>query len=308
VLDSGIARTQPADKRALKKYCDRVCGYASFIHGEKATDALNDESGHGTRVAVQLMKTCPTAEIYICRVVKNVGNKPVVDKDAVEKAILQSIEKDNWAVDIINMSFGWNYNDHSGVSNAIALAKARGVLLFASTSNDGLTTPNDILYPALADEVISVDAADGVGEPAAFNPSSVLVPGKERFTAPGIGISSPVSEDLSDGTSFASPVAAGVAGLVLEFARQNPLKNSPSVSSCLRQRHGMVLILRKMSKQKGVDQFSFLCPWELLGDEWDIYGGEGQLGSKRFFVAQAMVYYLRKFFGKEIGEEVFPIG
>jgi Subtilase family len=181
------------------------------------------------------------------------------------------------------------------------------VLLFASTSNDGVITPNNILYPALADEVISVDAADGNGEPANFNPSSVLVPGKERFTAPGIGIPSPISEQLMDGTSFASPIAAGVAGLVLEFAHQYPLTGSASVLSCLRERHGMVLILRKMSKQKGVDQFSFLCPWELLGDVWGVYGGEGEEGSRRRFVAQEIVYHLRNGFGGTVGADIFPV-
>lgn len=260
-----------------------------------------DESGHGTAVAFQLMKTCPTAEIYICRVARKIKEKWVVDKNAVEKAIYKSIDKRQWGVDIINMSFGWNHNDHAGVRKAIASAKAEGVLLFASTSNYGVTTPNDMLFPASADEVISVDAADGNGDPAKFNPSSVSVRGKERFSAPGIRVSSPISKQLFDGTSFASPIAAGVAALVLEFARQTPLADSPSVLAHLGERKGMVRILREMSKQKGVDQFGFLCPWEILGDDLGTYGGEGEPGSQRYFAAQFIIKKLQKEFGAEVG-------
>lgn len=307
MLDNGIAHTKKVDKSAMKKYWGHVQGYATFIDGEKAADALIDESGHGTAVAVQFMKTCPTAEIFIGRVARCTDGELTVDKNAVERAIYASIDPNKWGVDIINMSFGWDYNDHPGVSKAIAAAKAQGVLMFASTSNYGLTTTNDILYPALADEVISIDAADGTGEPAAFNPSSVLVPGKERFCAPGAGLSTPISEELVSGTSFASPIAAGVAALVLEFARQTPLADSPSVSACLHQRHGMVLILRAMSKRKGVDNFQFLCPWEILADPDGIYGGDGHLRSRRYFVAQDIVYRLRKGFGRNIGDDIFPI-
>ncbi|KAF8861654.1 subtilisin-like protein [Acephala macrosclerotiorum] len=304
VLDNGIAHTKKEDKKAMKKYWGRVRGYASFLHGEKPSDALIDETGHGTAVSFQLLKTCPTAEIYICRVVKSTEEELIVDKDAVERAIYEMIDEEKWKVDIINMSFGWDYNDHPGVKKAIATARAQDVLLFASTSNFGVTTLNDMLYPALADEVISVDAADGMGEPATFNPSSIM-PGKERFSAPGIGLSSPVHEDEQfDGTSFASPIAAGVAALILEFARQTPLAGSPSVSACLHARDGIALILRAMKKQKGVDPFQFLCPWQLLGDAWGLYGGDGQAFSRRSFVAQDIVQRLRTKFGKKIGDEI----
>ncbi|OCK74490.1 subtilisin-like protein [Lepidopterella palustris CBS 459.81] len=305
ILDNGIAYRKREHRNAMRKYWDCVVGYESFIDHENAMDVLNDDSGHGTAVTFQVMKTCPTAEVYICRVVQKIGDKWIVDQDAVARAIYQAADGKNWGVDIINMSFGWDYN-HRVVGKAISFAKDQGVLLFASTSNYGLTTPADILYPASADEVISVDAADGLGNPAGFNPSSVAELGKDRFTAPGIGLCSPISDETFDGTSFASPIAAGVAALVLEFARQSPLENCQSVAECLRDRLGMVLVLRAMSKRKGEEKFKFLCPEMLLGDAWGTYGGDGRPGTRRYFVAYELVQILRKSYGKEVGQEVFP--
>jgi len=43
VLDNRIAHTKREHKMAMKKYWDSVQGYASFVDGEKAADALDDE-------------------------------------------------------------------------------------------------------------------------------------------------------------------------------------------------------------------------------------------------------------------------
>ncbi|KAL6694043.1 peptidase S8/S53 domain-containing protein [Trichoderma pleuroticola] len=305
VLDTGFAYTEEHDKKSLKPYMHRIKKFASFVEDETDLEAMKDPSGHGTAVAVQLLKVSLSAVLYICRVAtsgKNGNQEFFPDKEAVERAIKKAVEepeKGGWGVDIINMSFGWAFDDHDGVRDAIRFARRRGVHMFASTSNDGLLgPPNDILYPSRAPEVIAIDAADGFGEYTRTTASSVSSYGRgRRFSAPGTRLTSPHSAVLYDGSSFACAIAAGIGALVLEFARQHPLQASKSVQNSLREMPAMIAILERMSAEKGPDRFKFLLPWTLLGKP----------GQPREFTAYSLVDKLRNEFGLAVGSEVFPL-
>lgn len=78
----------------------------------------------------------------------------------------------------------------------------------------------------------------------------------DRFCAPGLGASSPIYQSPLSGSSFACPVAAAIAALVLEFARQELLKHWESVHWALRSPRGLTKILQEMSSQ-GVGHESF---------------------------------------------------
>ncbi|PNP50399.1 hypothetical protein THARTR1_08926 [Trichoderma harzianum] len=283
----------------------RIKKFASFVGDETDLEAMRDPSGHGTAVAVQLLKVSLSAVLYICRVAtssKNGNQELFPDKEAVERAIKKAVEeseKGGWGVDIINMSFGWAFDDHDGVRDAIRFARRRGVHMFASTSNDGLLgPPNDILYPSRAPEVIAIDAADGFGEYTRTTASSVSSYGRgRRFSAPGTRLTSPHSAVLYDGSSFACAIAAGIGALVLEFARQPPLQASKSVQNSLKEMSAMIAILERMSAEKGPDRFKFLLPWTLLGKP----------GQPREFTAYSLVDELRNEFGLAVGSEVFPL-
>ncbi|KAF4499304.1 subtilisin [Fusarium agapanthi] len=252
---------------------DSDCKFANFIDGGLDAEAKTDPTGHGTAVAVQILRVSLKAVLYICRVMSpNSGP----DKSAIEKAIRKAAAKPDksspdgggWGVDIINMSFGWPYH-HERVRKAIDFARQNGVHLFAATSNDGLLgPPNDILYPARSESVIAVDAADGYGEHAKSAPSSTSQHSRgSRFSAPGLGITSPNSKDILEGSSFACPIVAGVVALILEFARQSPLNKSLSVQACLQEMPAMLALLRSASSEKGPDGLKFLTPWKLIGVE-----------------------------------------
>ncbi|KAM0350054.1 hypothetical protein ACHAO7_010010 [Fusarium culmorum] len=300
VLDTGFAYNNPQDKRSLRPYYQRIKRLANFIEGDPDSEAKTDPSGHGTAVAVQILKVSLTAALYICRVA---GPDGVPDKSAIEKAIRKASaepDKDSpdgggWGVDIINMSFGWHYH-HGGVRNAIEFARQNGVHLFAATSNDGLLgPPNDILYPARSDSVIAVDAADGLGEHARSAPSSSSQHSRgSRFSAPGLGITSPNKDHIWEGSSFACPIAVGVAALILEFARQSPLNKSPEVQTYLQEMPAMLAMLRRASSEKGPDGLKFLTPWKLIG----------KAGEDRLLTAWFIVDELRKEYGLEVGAEV----
>ncbi|KAF3076311.1 Subtilisin DY [Trichoderma lentiforme] len=305
VLDTGFAYTEEHDKKSLKPYMHRIKKFASFVEDETDLEAMKDPSGHGTAVAVQMLKVSLSAVLYICRVAtssKDGSRELFPDKEAVERAIRKAVaepEKGGWGVDIVNMSFGWAFDDHDGVRNAIRFARRQGVHMFASTSNDGLLgPPNDILYPSRAPEVIAIDAADGFGEYTRTTASSVSSYGSgRRFSAPGTRLTSPHSAALFDGSSFACAIAAGIGALVLEFARQSPLQASTTVQNSLKEMSAMIAILERMSAEKGPDRFKFLLPWTLLGKP----------GQPREFTAYSLVDELRNEFGLAVGSEVFPL-
>ncbi|KAI1747573.1 peptidase S8/S53 domain-containing protein [Xylaria castorea] len=285
ILDSGFALVGEAQK-AMKPYSSRVKEKKTFTHEfpnpktplEKQR-TLDDPVGHGTTVAYQLMRTCPSAHIYIAKVTiaESAYKKAVPDKGAVTRAIRHAakpVAEGGWGVDIINMSFGWDESElpgtaaaADGVSGAIGFAENRGVLLFAAASNYGLTQLNDVLYPARDPRVISVDAEDGLGNPARFALRSLRGTGGVRYCAPGLSVASPVSAEPMCGSSFACPVAAGVAALVLEFARRKDvsLSKSPSVRSALSSARGMLKAFGPMSQQAvNHPGFNMLYPWHFL--------------------------------------------
>jgi hypothetical protein len=306
VLDTGIAHSTREEKSKLQSYRHRIKKMESFLPGENRNAGNIDESGHGTAVACLLLKVCPNAEIYVARVARWTRNGWDIDKDAVAQALMKTVDDKEWKVDIINMSFGWDKDDHEAVRNAISHAKRNKVLMFASTSNYGIGPPNDILYPARSSDVIAIDAADGVGDPASFNPTSEDETGKTRFTALGVAVKYQFSEKRMSGTSFASPIAAGIAALVLEFARQPPLGFDPSVNEHLKMAVGMLLIFRLMSRQKDASKFKFICPWLFLkGDDDEVYGGDGMPGSRRYSIADRIIEVLQKEYGGNIGHKVY---
>ncbi|KAF2963803.1 hypothetical protein GQX73_g9770 [Xylaria multiplex] len=314
ILDSGFALTGEAHK-AMKPYWSRIKDKRTFTDEfplpqtplEKQK-ALDDPVGHGTTVAYQLMKTCPSAHVYIAKVTvaESDHKQAVPDKAAISRAIRYAaapIAEGGWGVDVINMSFGWSESElpgtmeaAEGVSGAIELAEKKGVLLFAAASNYGLSQPNDVLYPARDSRIIPVDAEDGLGNPAPFALHSQRGSGGVRYCAPGLSVDSPVSAVQMCGSSFACPVAAGVAALVLEFARHQDvsLSKSESVKRALSSAKGMLKVFGPMSQQAvNHPGFNMLYPWFFLGN------------TQREEVALNIIRQLEIEFGKgNVGHEV----
>ncbi|GAP92965.1 hypothetical protein SAMD00023353_0403740 [Rosellinia necatrix] len=319
ILDSGFALTGAA-REAMKPYSSRVRKKETFTeefdlkNPQERLKALDDPSGHGTTVAYQVMKTCPSAHVYIAKVTiaGRDGRKAVPDKEAVARAIRHaatSTAKGGWGVDVINMSFGWSESElprrntvaeeasaiTEGISAAIDFADKQGVLLFAAASNYGLTERNEVFYPARDHRVISVDAEDGRGNPASFAIREVRGDGGVRYCAPGLGIKSPIKAEPMCGSSFACPVAAGVAALVLEFARHESvsLSKSESVQSALLDARGMLKVFGLMSQQAANNPgFKMLYPWHFLGHE---IRGKVELD---------IIGQLRIEFGEKLGKEI----
>ncbi|MFP9060501.1 S8 family serine peptidase [Natrialbaceae archaeon A-chndr2] len=109
--------------------------------------------------------------------------------------------------DVINMSLGGGGFNNT-MNNACEYAYSQGSLLIAAAGNDG----GSVNYPAAYDSVMAVSAIDSNENLANFSSRGSEI----ELAAPGVNVLSTVNWDDYDslsGTSMASPVAAGVAGL-----------------------------------------------------------------------------------------------
>jgi len=154
------------------------------------------------------------------------------------------------------------------IRKAISNASNKHVLMFAAASNDGKNQPRT--FPAtMQQEVICIHAADGNGNDGGINPDAEDA---FNFTTLGIAIPSPRfhGHDLAykSGTSFATPIAAGMAAVLLDFARRTTyLKDD--VKNGLRTIRGTQEMFKLMSIPDGTSgKYRYVAPWLLWTANW----------------------------------------
>ena len=191
------------------------------------------DASHGTGVA-GLMGAIHGNGYGIDGVADNVriiGIKAVPNGDEYDKDIANAIR---YAVDngakVVNMSFGKKISPHKDwVDAAFKYAASKDVLLVQAAGNDGEDVDAKPQYPSDtfadgsstdADNVINVGASSAVlGENLAATFSNYGKKNVDVF-APGVKVTSIDMDgefNTADGTSFASPVTAGIAALILEY-------------------------------------------------------------------------------------------
>ncbi|MGW6201814.1 S8 family serine peptidase [Kribbella sp. NPDC055110] len=211
VLDTGVDAGHPDLAGHL------LPGYNTF----NTALAPNDGDGHGTAVT-GIIAAGTGNSIGIAGVAWNAKVRPVkVLDDKGEGSDANVINGLNWAVKngvrVVNMSLG-SAGDNPILHQAIQNAVAKGVVLVAAAGNTGSSEPN---YPAAYPEVLSVGATNWYGAKTDFSTwgdsVDIAAPGFNlTTTAPRAKTPSgfdPYYRGLS-GTSFSSPIVAGVAALV----------------------------------------------------------------------------------------------
>ncbi len=139
---------------------------------------------------------------------------------------------------VISMSFGGR-GYSTALANALAYARRKGAVLFAAAGNSGDST---VYYPAAFNGVVGVGATDSRDELASFSTRNQYV----DLSAPGVRILStlpryrvamnnlygmPTGYAFCSGTSMATPMAAGVAALVLS---RNPKYTPDQVEQAMK--------------------------------------------------------------------------
>ncbi|KAK3935255.1 hypothetical protein QBC46DRAFT_358388 [Diplogelasinospora grovesii] len=225
VLDTGYDPGAVFFNRGRKR---RLVGWRDYV--EKDQPHAKDEDGHGTHVLSVLMQVAPAADIFVARVAR--------DTPDLQNATGNIAEAIEWAwkvcqANIVTMSFGFDeeiyIDDKPVVSNAILralLETDQRILFFAAAANDGGNRGE--MFPANNLHVLSIRGTDDYGWAQRFNPPPDYN-AKTCFMTLGRnvpGASLTKSEDegadvCKSGTSVATPIAAGIAAMLLGYARMH---------------------------------------------------------------------------------------
>ncbi|KAL5593259.1 hypothetical protein FOBRF1_012361 [Fusarium oxysporum] len=220
---------------------------------------VQDSDGHGTRVAELILKTAPNADIYIGKVFTG---SEVVTREAKNVAAAINYAVEEWKADIVSMSFGLrplNSNDeelrviYTDIRKAIE--KASSTVFFGAAANHGGHAPR--AFPAADPNVLCINASDGNGNDARINPNPV----KGDFNFMTLGLAIDFGGLRGSGTSYAAPIAAGLAAHII-YVADCLLLLTDMARSCLRSRRGMRAMFELISVER--DDYRFVAPWATL--------------------------------------------
>lgn len=161
-------------------------------------------------------------------------------------------------MDIISLSFGWPSTDFEGydeLEDAIDKAHSKKILIFAAASNSGGRLGR--AYPASSSQVICVHSTDTLGTPSGFSPTAE--PDNLNFATVGESVESAwpmlLCNDLASpqryvksrsGTSYATPIMAGIAAFLLHYAR---LHLPEKTASALARKEKMEALLKRCARR-----------------------------------------------------------
>ena len=219
VVDSGVQATHP-------DLAGRVLAGYDFANNDADP---SDDNGHGTAVAGVAaargndgIGTAGAAWNVAILPVKTMNSSGSGSYSAIANGITYSADR---GAKIINLSLGGT-SSSSTLANAVAYAWNKGSLLVAAAGNNGTSTT---VYPAAYPNVVAVSATTSADTLASFSSFGSFV----DLSAPGQDITTSWINGgfiTISGTSFSSPLTAGVAALALS---RNPALSNAQLSSLL---------------------------------------------------------------------------
>ncbi|MFW9903981.1 MAG: S8 family serine peptidase [Candidatus Thorarchaeota archaeon] len=230
IIDTGV-------KNNTEIFGTRVIGRESFVSIENgySADITDPEPvlNHGTDVANlaagNTMGIAPKAKIYSAKVIHSntITGAGGGGGEETTAGVLEAIDYlVNNSIDIINISLGQYHNLHSGLRDEIInyVSVIHNIVFSVSAGNSG-TNYGDrgtLNNPSTALQCIAATASDIDGTtiaPFASRGPKIDYSLKPDITAPGI---TPVGQ----GTSFAAPIVAGGAALLINYLKNEGLSYS----------------------------------------------------------------------------------
>ncbi|TKA67300.1 hypothetical protein B0A49_07278 [Cryomyces minteri] len=238
ILDTGIRK----DHRMVRKVVYHDC-----LEGSSTTP--QDFTGHGTNSVELVLKACVDAELFVGRIFGYNSSNETLGPTLMAKGIDWATEQ---KVDIISISAGFKRTRlgcPSPLREAVDRAAKAGILIFAAASNWG--NKDDIAYPAaIKDQVMCIFATDGANRHVrAFNPDPR--DDADNFAILGENVKITEGRDRDSGTSMATALAAGLAGI----------DNLGLIGT----KAGITAISKRMSKGRK-EGYDCVIPWKILKD------------------------------------------
>ncbi|WP_081804751.1 S8 family serine peptidase [Draconibacterium orientale] len=180
----------------------------------------------GGNIPGELIGTAPKASYWLLRSEEN-DSEYIVEED---NWVAAAEFADSVGVDIINASLGYTEFDDASTNHTYAdldgkttrvtrganIAASRGMLVFASAGNERDNSWFRIVAPSDGVNVIGVAAVDANFSPAFFSSAGPAVDGALKPNVSAMGYSTTLQRSngtvgIANGTSFSSPVLAGMA-------------------------------------------------------------------------------------------------
>ena len=276
VIDTGFPRVNTGSVYARIRDNGQIKGGYNFIN--KSTDIYNTSlNNHGSYclgtiaayVENSFVGTAPDADFYLYATEDAVNEIPEEQLYWTEAAE----EADRKGVDLITTSLGYYdyddprynmvYGDMTGTSSFIArtaqIATEKGIFVLAAAGNEAQKPWHYIITPADNEKVFTIGGVTSTGSSSSFSsfgPNAVgqIKPdGVARGSSTYMGYNNSVT--TSNGTSFATPLAAGGVACLIEAL---PTKTVDEISNLLRENASLY---PSSDAQKGYGILNFGKSW-----------------------------------------------
>ncbi|KAI0103316.1 hypothetical protein GGR51DRAFT_524538 [Nemania sp. FL0031] len=259
----GKAREEAAENKAPQR--PRKSDYKPLkaIKDFVGLDEGIDTCGHGTSVAGLILRVAPEADIYVAKIANSFefnNIAPIIE--AIKWAIGQG-------VDILSMSFGlrgWN----NEIYDALRTIPSE-IIVLASASNFGLNRRR--AYPAADPRVIGIHAFSGNGDEGRMNPSAEGYHDALGTLGYGIETSWKDNVEIRNGTSYSTPIAAGIVANYLGWVEYVSKDESYNVTAEEKKKwksdYGIRRVLAELMSEKKAN-LRFIAPWLLWNPDTNV--------------------------------------
>lgn len=253
VMDGGFQNVDQMPFFDSMRVERRLVATHDFVDGD---DFVFDHSNHGTNVFSTIAANLPGLMVgtspkasYVLLKTEDVGSESLIEED---NWVAGAEYADSIGVDVINSSLGYTTFEYPGMSYQYAdlngqrsritqganRAAAKGMLVVNSAGNSGGDKWHYLGVPADADSVLTVAAVDRFSERAYFSSFGPTADGRIKPNVAARGFETVVAHltgyqvDSASGTSFSSPVTAGMIASLWQATRD---KTNMEVIDALQQ-------------------------------------------------------------------------